>query len=106
MDGIEGRARAICEIGLRGGALINEIDLPAAVDRYWPVFAVEIAAGVINLDARCSLGDLEAALAAYVAWKERPMSVPPLPPVDPLAPSRRRPRPRGRIACGPTLKTP
>jgi len=71
MDEIEGRARAICEIGLQASGVTAGSELRAAVDRYWPVFAVELKAGVINLDRRSSLANLETALTAYRAWEAR-----------------------------------
>lgn len=71
MDGIEYRARAICEIGLRASDLCTDSELSDAIDRYWPVFATEIKAGVINLAARHSMADLETALAACRRWRDQ-----------------------------------
>lgn len=64
MNKIEDRARAICEIGLLASGLSAGRELTDAVDRYWPVFAVELKAGVVNMTPRQSFADLEAALAA------------------------------------------
>lgn len=64
MDQIEDRARAICEIGLGASGLSAGREMVDAVDRYWPVFAVELKAGVVNMAPRQSFADLEAALAA------------------------------------------
>ncbi|MFC6493072.1 hypothetical protein ACFSKM_11035 [Ancylobacter dichloromethanicus] len=73
MNGIEDRARAICEIGLRASGLCAGRELNSAIERYWPIFAAEIDAGVINLSSRHSFADLEAALAACCRWRDQAM---------------------------------
>ncbi|WP_428030263.1 hypothetical protein [Ancylobacter sp.] len=73
MDVIEDRARTICEMGLRASGLCDGEELSSAVDRYWPIFAAEIDAGVINLSSRHSFADLEAALAACCRWGDQAM---------------------------------
>lgn len=64
MHAFEHKARAICEIGLSAGGFLADADLQAAVDRYWPIYAVEIRFGIINLAGQRSISELEAALAA------------------------------------------
>lgn len=73
MDGIEDRARTICKIGLLASGLSAGHELNSAVDRYWPIYAAEIDAGVINLSGRDSFADLEAALAACCRWRDGSM---------------------------------
>jgi hypothetical protein len=66
---LEPVARAICEQELRSlPASVDEAALPAQVDRYWPVIAAEISAGLRDENGRLLPHSTEAGLAAWEAW--------------------------------------
>jgi hypothetical protein len=66
-DNIEPRARAICARELCCLADTTAATLPALVDRFWPVIAAELAAGLRDDD-----GDLlpHSALIGLAAWED------------------------------------
>ena len=66
---IEPIARAICEQELRsmpGGVV--ETELPALLDRYWPVIAAEILAGLRDENGRLLPHSTDTGLDAWEAW--------------------------------------
>ncbi len=68
---IETIARALCERHLLEMAVIPE-DKAAGVDRYWPMLAAEMEAGLIDSTGkRLAPLDFEASQAAYRDWLQR-----------------------------------
>lgn len=66
---LEPIARAICEQELRsapGGVIADE--LPALLDRFWPVIAAEISAGLRDESGALLQHSAEAGLTAWESW--------------------------------------
>ena len=68
-ENIEAIARATCEQELRSlpGGII-EAALPALLDRFWPVIAAEISAGLRDENGTLQPYSAEAGLSAWEAW--------------------------------------
>ena len=47
---------------------VTEAELPALVDRYWPVVAAEISAGLRDEDGRLLPHSTQVGVAAWEAW--------------------------------------
>lgn len=68
---IETMARALCERQLLEMAVIAK-DTAAGVDRYWPMLAAEMEAGLIDTAGkRLAPLNFEASQAAYRDWLQR-----------------------------------
>lgn len=68
-ENIEPIARAICEQELRnmpGG--VTEPEMPALLDRFWPVIAAEISAGLRDESGNLLPHSVEAGLIAWETW--------------------------------------
>ncbi len=66
---LEPIARAVCEQELRsmpGGVV--ETELPALLDRFWPVIAAEISAGLRDENGTLLPHSAEAGLTAWESW--------------------------------------
>lgn len=68
-ENIEPIARVICEQELRSmpGGIIED-DLPALPDRFWPVIAAEISAGLRDEDGVLLPHSADAGLIAWGTW--------------------------------------
>jgi hypothetical protein len=67
-DNIEPFARAICERELRSMPDTPLAGLPALVDRFWPVIAAELVAGLRNDDGELVPHPVSTGLAAREDW--------------------------------------
>jgi hypothetical protein len=67
-DNIEPFARAICERELRSMPDATLAGLPALVERFWPVIAAELVAGLRNDDGDLVPHPVSAGLAAWEDW--------------------------------------
>ena len=67
-DNLEPLARSICEQELRDAPGFVEADLPGQVDRYWPVIAAEISAGLRTEDGELRNHSGAQGLQAWEAW--------------------------------------
>ena len=79
-ENLEPVARRVCEQELRslpGGVM--EPELPALLDRYWPVIAAEISAGLRDENGTLLPHSVEAGLTAWETWlDEHPASRTPI----------------------------
>ena len=64
MKKTEDTARELCAIDLRSRS-VNEADIPALVDRFWPVLANEIRQGIVDGVWPFSAEEVEALSAEY-----------------------------------------
>jgi hypothetical protein len=67
-DNIEPFARAICGRELSSMPDTTAATLPALVERFWPVIAAELVAGLRNDDGDPVLHPVSAGLAAWEDW--------------------------------------
>lgn len=68
-ENIEAIARAICERELRSMPDgVAEAELPALLDRFWPVIAAEISAGLRDENGARLPHSVEVGLAAWETW--------------------------------------
>ncbi|GLR66397.1 hypothetical protein GCM10010909_10770 [Acidocella aquatica] len=67
-DNIEPYARAICERELAGLPDMTTAALPALVDRFWPVIAAELIAGLRNDDGERLPHSAARGLEAWEDW--------------------------------------
>jgi hypothetical protein len=66
---IEPIAHAICEQELRSMACgVTETELPALLDRFWPVIAAEITADLREANSALLPHSTEAGLNAWETW--------------------------------------
>lgn len=67
-DNIEPVARAMCEREVRTWKHTASSDVPALVERYWPVYAAKLSAGLIDDDGRDVPHTVERGLEAWDSW--------------------------------------
>lgn len=67
-DNIEPFARAICQRELSSMPGTTPATLPALVDRFWPVIAAELVAGLRNDDGDPVPHPVSAGIAAWEDW--------------------------------------
>lgn len=68
-ENIEAIARAICERELRSMPdSVAEAELPAFLDRFWPVIAAEISAGLRDENGVLLPHSAEVGLSAWENW--------------------------------------
>jgi hypothetical protein len=67
-DNIEPFVRAICERELSSVPDTTPATLPALVDRFWPVIAAELAAGLRNDEGELVPHPVSVGLAAWEDW--------------------------------------
>lgn len=65
---IEPVARAVCERDVRSWPSVAEAEIPGLVDRFWPVVASKIVAGLITDDGRFMPHPVEAGILAWERW--------------------------------------
>ena len=68
MTNIEPIARAMCEKELRGWTHVASAEVPALVERYWPVIAAQIVAGLRDDDGNMVEHSVEQGLTAWEGW--------------------------------------
>ncbi|TCK28995.1 hypothetical protein EV667_3013 [Ancylobacter aquaticus] len=71
MKKTEDTARELCAIDLRNRN-VNEADIPALVDRYWPVLANEIRQGIVDGVWPFSAEEIETMTAEYLELIKEP----------------------------------
>lgn len=67
-DNIEPVARALCEREVRSWQHAAPSEVPALIERYWPVYAAKLSAGLIDDDGKDVPHTVERGLQAWEAW--------------------------------------
>lgn len=65
---IEPVARAMCEREVKSWPHTASSDISALVERYWPVYAAKLSAGLIDDDGRDVPHTIERGLEAWESW--------------------------------------
>ncbi|MBF0326478.1 MAG: hypothetical protein HQL42_15600 [Alphaproteobacteria bacterium] len=67
-DNIEQVARALCEREVRTWKHTAPSEVPALIERYWPVYAAKLSSGLIDDDGRDVPHTVERGLEAWETW--------------------------------------
>ena len=67
-DNIEPVARALCKREVRSWPHAAPFEAPALIERYWPVYAAKLSAGLIDDDGKDVPHTVERGLQAWEAW--------------------------------------
>jgi len=70
-DNIEAMAREICARDFERGGKHAPDAIPALVERFWPVVAALIDAGLVDDDGTIRTGEFDAGQTAWEDWLDR-----------------------------------